>query len=318
MKEDGARRTQAVKSLAARVPEGGMVIMMSGTPFVNRPKELIEPLLMLGYLSPDRLAPNSAEAFRWRFCARYRVKTVTTTNEDGEEKTSQRLITTFDGARNTDALAAWLRRRCMIRRRKAEVLPALGQKARRQVMVRISEDDYQRYEDMAAEAAAEVDHGAELVKLNLLRQFLGKAKVQQAVPWILDFCRSGKKLVVFADHIEVQNSILTSLQRNGITTAELLGDTGADSESACRSGGSSGTFSLRSCRVLNPLARWSTADRSFQWGAEHTTRVPPTFTMCSARNCPLATDWPCSERLRSDSSGGMPDLRAPTTRPTLP
>lgn len=224
VKEDAARRTRAVAELAKLVPESGLIAMLSGTPFLNRPRELVSPLLMLGYLSSDRLAPNSAEAFMWRFCARYRKVMVTTAGEDGEDQQTERYVTDFDGSRHETELATWLRK-VMIRRLKADVLPELGPKARRQELVRISDPDYARYAELAAMAASEHEYGRQLVELNLMRQFIGRAKVQQAIPWILDFCGTGRKLVVFADHIPVQRALLASLRDKGIVTAALLGET---------------------------------------------------------------------------------------------
>jgi SWI/SNF-related matrix-associated actin-dependent regulator 1 of chromatin subfamily A len=48
----------------------------------------------------------------------------------------------------------------------------------------------------------------QLVRLNNLRQLAAVGKLPTALAWIADFLASGEPLVVFADHIRVQNAVL--------------------------------------------------------------------------------------------------------------
>jgi SNF2 family DNA or RNA helicase len=51
VKNDAAQRTSAAKRLASRVPQAGCVVLLTGTPVLNRPAEIISQLEIINSLS---------------------------------------------------------------------------------------------------------------------------------------------------------------------------------------------------------------------------------------------------------------------------
>jgi SNF2 family DNA or RNA helicase len=190
-KEPRAKRTKACLSLARRVTPGGLKLALTGTPILNRPKELVSQLKLIGRLEDF----GSGAAMTRRF-------------------------------RGSDALERmhWhLRAHCYVRRVKADVLPQLPPK--RQVTIPVAlanETEYRLAErnvvdwlrtqpldlrELQAKVAAAM-RNERLVQLNKLRQLAGRGKLGAALGWIEDFLESGEPLVVFADHIELQQALL--------------------------------------------------------------------------------------------------------------
>jgi SNF2 family DNA or RNA helicase len=216
VKTPAAKRTIAVRLLAeairAQHGEQAVVLALTGTAVLNNPLELASQLNILGRL---------AEFGGWNgFNQRY------------SNATRKTLI-----ALNRD-----LRSRCYIRREKADVLRELPPKQRAFIPVTLSnyaeyrraELDYIQYlkqkalEDAAFKQSLEglspqerrarvAEHAAQavntalraemLVKLNGLRQLVGRGKLEAAFDWIDTFMQTGQKLVVFAWHTDVIASI---------------------------------------------------------------------------------------------------------------
>jgi hypothetical protein len=61
--------------------------------------------------------------------------------------------------------------------------------------------------DMQAKVAAAL-RNERLVQLNKLRQLAGRGKLTAALAWLGDFVESGEPLVVFADHVELQQELV--------------------------------------------------------------------------------------------------------------
>ena len=190
-KNAAAKRTQAVARLAARVPGDGLVLALTGTPVMNRPPELISQLRILGRLADF----GSGAQFGRRF-------------------------------RGPDAhvrLHWHLRSRCFVRRLKSEVLPQLPAKTRSIVPVALdNEGEYRLAEhdviawlrsrpldlrELDAKVAAAL-RAERLVRLNALKLLAARGKLHAALAWIHDFLSSGERLVVFANHREVQHALV--------------------------------------------------------------------------------------------------------------
>ncbi|HXA55612.1 MAG TPA: DEAD/DEAH box helicase [Solirubrobacteraceae bacterium] len=190
-KNASAKRTKAVARLAAAVPRDGLVLALTGTPVMNRPKELIAQLRIIGRLHEF----GSGAQFGRRF-------------------------------RGPDAhlrLHWHLRARCFVRRLKADVLPQLPAKTRAVVPVELTnEADYRLAErdvvawlqrqpldlrTLDAKVAAAL-RAERLVRLNALKQLAARGKLHGALAWIHDFLGSGERLVVFAHHREVQRAVI--------------------------------------------------------------------------------------------------------------
>ena len=225
VKNHKAQRTAAAKELCKGV---GIRLLLTGTPILNRPQELISQLTVM-----DRL--NDMGGF-WHFanhyCAAY---------NDGYGLD-------MSGAQNLDELNDQLRSVCFVRRRKEDVLTELPPKQRTVVPVDITNGPkYRRahadvvdwlrsdaritkeflteltrdhpadewkwriatWRQQRAEAAA--GPAEALVRIEVLKQLAAEGKLKAMVEWITDTLEKGEKLVVFAHHKIVQHALLDAL-----------------------------------------------------------------------------------------------------------
>lgn len=193
-KNPKSQRSKALKDLAAVVSHK---ILLTGTPVLNRPKELWNQLQIIDpFTYPDK------RFFQWH--KRY---TNATKNRFGWD---------FSGASNLDELAASLKT-IMIRRTKEQVLPELPAKRRTTVLIPIdNRKEYNRAdneflewmaEQKGAEAAERASNVEQLAKIEYLRQIAVRGKMKQALAWIENFLESGEKLVVFATHKETIHAL---------------------------------------------------------------------------------------------------------------
>lgn len=190
-KNPQAKRTQATRRLAQAVPADGLRLALSGTPVLNHPEELIPQLRIIGRLEDFGSGAKFARQFQ---------------GDNSEER-----------------LHWHLRRRCFVRRLKADVLPQLP--AKRQVVVPMELSNEREYKlaeedviawlreqpldlrELDAKIAATL-RTERLVQLGVLKRLAAKGKLQTALSWIHDFLQSGEPLVVFAHHQEVQELVL--------------------------------------------------------------------------------------------------------------
>ncbi|MEA2468660.1 MAG: SWI/SNF-related matrix-associated actin-dependent regulator of chromatin subfamily A-like protein 1, partial [Thermoleophilaceae bacterium] len=190
-KEPRAKRTKACLSLARQVSEDGLRLALTGTPILNRPKELVSQLRLIGRL--DDFGSGAAMTRRFR------------------------------GSDALERLHWHLRSHCYVRRLKADVLPQLPPKRQVTIPVALSnETEYRLAErnvvdwlraqpldlrELEAKVAAAL-RNERLVQLNKLRQLAGRGKLDGAIAWLEDFVASGEPLVVFADHVELQQELV--------------------------------------------------------------------------------------------------------------
>jgi len=198
LKNRKAQRTRAARMVIAGVPH---VLFMSGTPFINRPSELFQPLNML-----DPIAWKDFFPFAKRYC-------------DAHYDLAERWITT--GASHTEELRERLGT-IMIRREKSEVAKDMPPKTRTLVPVEINNrKDYieARRQTVTAvkEARRSRNYRNELEKVNSLRGLVGLGKVDAAVEWAETFLESSdEKLVIFAHHLLIHSILQTRLKRFGV------------------------------------------------------------------------------------------------------
>ena len=190
-KNPQAKRTQAVRRLAAAVAPGGLRLALSGTPVLNHAEELIAQLRIIGRMEEFGTGASFARQFR--------------------------------GMVSEERLHWHMRRTCFVRRLKSEVLPQLPPK--RQVVIPVAlnnEAEYRLAErdviswlrsqpldlsELNAKIAATL-RAQRLAQLGTLQRLAARGKLAAALAWIDDFLASDEPLVVFARHVEVQRAVL--------------------------------------------------------------------------------------------------------------
>ncbi len=240
-----AKRTRLCKELAQRVP---VRLLLSGTPLLSRPEELISQLDIMGRL-------DDVGGF-WNFAARY------CDMERG------RFGLDLSGASNLSELNEKLQSLCYVRRLKSEVLKELPAKQRATLPVSISnrreyrkaEADVARFVGEAAanderrvaeaverwraerdgrdpsqgemrairsgvraSAEANAERAEQLVRINALNQLAATGKMDAVTEWVQNFLDSGEKLVLFAHHREIVDALAERFGAPSIT-----GDTPAE------------------------------------------------------------------------------------------
>lgn len=180
VKDPSAQQTIFTRGIVDAVP---MRIMLSGTPVVNRPDDLLAQLSILGRLGEF----GGASKFRADFCA-----------EKGKEP-----------AVPLSELSKQLYNTCLIRREKAKVLPQLPDKTRVELVVDIdNRDEYHLAQTDLAEYLRQYTGCTEweirrkmrmeaLVKFGNLRRLATLGKIGNAVDFITNFLASGKQLILF-------------------------------------------------------------------------------------------------------------------------
>lgn len=193
VKDPSAQQTIFTKGLSVGKD---WCILLSGTPVVNRPEDLIAQLSIM-----NRLGEFGGRA---KFIADYCT--------DPKDKTAEPAVPLSE-------LSRQLYDTCMIRREKAKVLPQLPDKTRVDLYVDISND--KEYNLAAEDLAAYLQEYTEctdweirrkmrmeaLVKFMTLRSLATKGKIAQAVDFIRTFLDSGKKLIVFCSLHEIVDEL---------------------------------------------------------------------------------------------------------------
>lgn len=199
VKDPSAQQTIFTKGLSVGKD---WCILLSGTPVVNRPEDLITQLSIM-----NRLGEFGGRA---KFIADYCT--------DPKDKTATPAVP-------LSVLSKQLYDTCMIRREKAKVLPQLPDKTRVDLYVEINNTN--EYYLAANDLAAYLQEYTEctdseirrkmrmeaLVKFMTLRSLATKGKIAQAVDFIRTFLDSGKKLIVFCSLHEIVDELQKAFPR---------------------------------------------------------------------------------------------------------
>lgn len=199
VKDPSAQQTIFTKGLSVGKE---WIILLSGTPVVNRPEDLVSQLSIMGRLQDF----GGATQFKADYCT------------DPKDKDAEPAVP-------LSVLSRKLYDTCMIRREKAKVLPQLPDKTRIDLYVDIS--NWDEYSLAAADLAAYLQQYTEctdyeirrkmrmeaLVRFMTLRQLATLGKVAQAVDFIRTFLDSGKKLIVFCSLHEVVDALCKAFPR---------------------------------------------------------------------------------------------------------
>jgi SNF2 family DNA or RNA helicase len=115
------------------------------------------------------------------------------------------------------------------------VLKDLPSKARRTEYVEVSDNFLVEYEtakdnviaylrEIAGKDTTMSEKAQVLVRLNVLRRIAGRSKIAPTIQWVSDFLdETERSVVVFASHIEVQDSIYDALSDAGVAVARIHG-----------------------------------------------------------------------------------------------
>jgi SNF2 family DNA or RNA helicase len=192
VKNATSKRTKAAKEIAGLVNRGGVVLLLSGTPVMNRPAELVSQLEIMGMLGRF--------GGKWKFLKRY-----ANAHHNGFGWDT-------GGASNLIELNTKLRQNCYIRRTKDEVLQELPDKVRNVVHLDVSGPGFKEYRNaendlvsfLMANGYKAKDSSEHLARTQVLKRLAALAKMDAVEEWIDSFLEScDRKLVVFAHNVDV-------------------------------------------------------------------------------------------------------------------
>lgn len=186
------------------------VILMSGTPMVNRPVELFTSVSSIGSYVPEF---SAWRIFAFKYCNPRH-------NSYGWD---------FSGSSNTAELNALLTKYLMLRRLKQDVLTELPSKIYSTIPLEFNRTEY----DKVAKAfdginwtdgiQSIINFGGNppksnnaIVAIQKLREIAAYAKLDSTIEWINDFTEEGQKLVVFAHNREIIEQIKNSQKSSAV------------------------------------------------------------------------------------------------------
>lgn len=175
------------------------IALLSGTPVVNRPEDLVAQLSIM-----ERLAEDFGG--RGKFLSDY-----CSFGKDQEDEQAEALAN----------LSAKLYDKCMIRREKKSVLTELPEKTRTDLYVELDPESRKVYDTAAADLREYLEtytgctdveirrkmRMEALVKFMTLRSLSAKGKVKQAVDFVNTFLANGKPLILFCSYHEIVDAL---------------------------------------------------------------------------------------------------------------
>jgi SWI/SNF-related matrix-associated actin-dependent regulator 1 of chromatin subfamily A len=252
-KDQKAKRTQKCFALSKVTPN---VILLTGTPVMNRPREAFSQVQLVD----PRLFPSF-----WDYARRYcDAKQEKIRVRGGRGAT--RMVWNTDGASNLSELNDILRKRVMIRRRKEDVLKDLPEKRRMTIPLALKSERLAEYRTVARDVVAELRkakrakdawktkvstmpaadrekylaaHAEEASKagkmtalmveeISKLRISAARAKMEEAVEYIVDLQDQAGKVLVFAHHHAVIDMAYALLCDAGVRVVTIDGRTGVE------------------------------------------------------------------------------------------
>lgn len=279
LKNEKAQRSQAAYRIAYSLTEGDNTdyryvdearaipnrMLLTGTPVLNRPIELLNLLKILGRVKD--VAPKGSTWFKNRYCGGW----------DGHG---------YNGSSHLDELHDLLRATCMIRRVKSEVLTELPELQRIIIPVDITnrkeydkatediltwvaketerklradekflaeikhltlEQQQEEIINRGLDAADRAARAERLVAIGKLKQIAARGKRKAIEEWVEDFMDSDEKLVIYAFFIETQQDLIQTFEAKGFDIAKILG---SENDDRIRSGNVDKFQNEPDCRLL--------------------------------------------------------------------
>lgn len=208
--------TKRYKAFKALRNASKKVVFLTGTPILNRPIELF-PLLHL--VDPDRW--HDEFWYAKRYCAAYQKEIRL---PKARQKNGKKTMLVWDksGASNIDELFK-ITRDIILRRTKKDVLKDLPDKVRIPVALPIDDTEMKKYISVLEETIRAIVDGRSkgethhaLLQVEVLKQECARIKVNGAIEWIEDFLETGEKLVLFATHHAVIESVKEKFPTNSV------------------------------------------------------------------------------------------------------
>ena len=195
MKNPKAKRTKSCMKIRTEKR-----LLLTGTPIVNRPKELWQLLLLC-----DVVDKGAYRRFAVKYCASFK-EWIYIPGGNGKRKQ----VWNDDGSSNLEELSYWLRQLCMVRRLKKDVLTDLPEKTRQIIELPWAggKPDYLRDEYTRAVAKMKDDTQVAFEEISLLRHETALEKLPQVIDFISYALQSSDKIVVFAHHRDVIEELM--------------------------------------------------------------------------------------------------------------
>lgn len=221
VKDPSAQQTIFTKGIATGKD---WIILLSGTPVVNRPEDLVSQLSIMNRLNDF----GGRQAFLARYCGGEAGNStnVGASRFSREEKSHATTVTDASAsANNLDDLSDRLYSTCLIRREKSKVLTELPDKTRCDLYVDISNREaydlaqadleaYLREYTQASDPEIRRKMRMEaLVKFMTLRSLAAMGKVAQAKDFIQSFLANGKPLIVFCSLHDIVDALCTAFPK---------------------------------------------------------------------------------------------------------
>lgn len=207
LKSRDAKRTKTLMPILGKAKR---IVLMSGTPALNRPVELFTQLFLLR----RDLFPNF-HAFGQRYC--------------GAKQSF--FGWQYDGASNLKELNVIMESTCMIRRRKDQVLGELPEKTRSRVGLKLTDTQKAVIEKSVRKLATVSEKAKEsfvdpitqkAAFLTVVRD-VGQAKIPSVLEYVHQLLDEGEKFLLFAHHQAVLDEIDTYLQNRGVERIRIDG-----------------------------------------------------------------------------------------------
>ena len=201
-----AQRTRAVVDIAKALPADAVRVVMSGTPLINHPLDLMPSLLVLDRM--DDFANNGMSGFEY-FMGRFAPKI---------DRWGAR------GVAHTDELHDTLKAKFMIRRKRSEVL-TLPNKGRISHHVEIAPAIADKYMDAEADLFAFIEDAkgtpsaeramkAEAIsRINTLRELAGHGKVAGVVAYVKALLDENEQVFITTTHRAVAEAYVNHLSK---------------------------------------------------------------------------------------------------------